>query len=700
MSIQIYPVIPVEPQCSDYTVFVNGKQVATNTARVSAVPFNRRWPGHQRDISQSEAIQFLSLAADQPIDFEIIPNLPFDIDKLKIRPRSLGIKPTLRDGKICFTLPHPAYFTVEAYGRNKALHLFVDPIKDYGVDPRDPNVIYFGEGEHDVGTIHIQSGQTLYLEEGAVVYACVRAVDAKDIRILGRGILDNSRNKEQIYYQANVENNSAAVTNAKRLHTVQIEYCDNVTIDGITVRDSLVYNIRPIACTDLTIRNIKIIGCWRYNSDGIDMHNCLNVHISDCFLRTYDDSICVKGFDFYHAGDFQKALLDATYRNGRVYNVFKNVLIENCVVWNDWGNALEIGAETRAEEIADIRFLNCDVIHVTGNVCDCYNVDYADVHHITWENINIEADEIIPKPLIQKNDSETYVNTDPNFVPNAIAARVEHHHEYSAGSERRGKNRELLFKNIRYFSDRPLRAQFFGYDANHKTENVLISGIYHNESPIERIDGSGWDIREFTENIRLEVPDYRELEKNTVDSMGQLSGDALLRSADAKDGVKVMFVGNSITLHSVRPQIGWHGNWGMAASSEEKDYVHIVQSEIRKRHPDASFCICQVADWERCYKNGGELLEKYAFARDFGADLIILRFVENCPGDNFDHETFYAELTRLMDYLNPTGKAKFIVTTGFWRHPGDRELIRYAEDHGYPCVELGDLGTDDRMKAI
>lgn len=42
MSVRVYPVTKTENQCTDYTVKINGKQVELNTARVSAIPFNRR----------------------------------------------------------------------------------------------------------------------------------------------------------------------------------------------------------------------------------------------------------------------------------------------------------------------------------------------------------------------------------------------------------------------------------------------------------------------------------------------------------------------------------------------------------------------------------------------------------------------------------------------------------------------------------
>ena len=505
MSYRVYSVVGTEPTCNDYRVRVNGQEQSLNTARVSAFPFNRRWPGHQRQLEQTEVIQFLSLAtdgSDEPLSFEIIPQAPFE--NVKIRPMSLGLVPRVENGVIKFTLDRPAYFTVEPYGRNRALHIFADPMPSYSVDIHSPDVLYFGAGEHDVGLLELKSNQTLFLDEGAVVYACVRATDAENIRILGRGILDNSRNKEQILFKVNAENNDEAVANALREHTVQLEYCTNVEIDGITIRDSLLYNIRPIGCKDLTIKNVKIIGCWRYNSDGIDMHNCENVHISKCFIRTFDDSICVKGFDCYYESDVEKAVHAATYRNGKVYDVFKNVLVEECVIWNDWGKCLEIGAETKAEEICDVTFRDCDLIHLTGTALDCMNVDYADVHDIKFQSINIECDEVIPVPMLQGKDEDLYENKHPHYMPTTVAATVVYHHEYSKGSgDRRGKNRDMLFENIFVFGDKMPIVKFCGYDEEHKTENVLIHNLFLNGEPIHQLSDENWRIGDFTSNITL-----------------------------------------------------------------------------------------------------------------------------------------------------------------------------------------------------
>lgn len=504
MALKIYPINRTENQCEDYKVKINGKQVELDTARVSAVPFNRRWPGHQRALEQTELINFLSCSADEPITFEITPKNPFE--KIDIRPKSLGIVPEKTDnGTIIFTLNRPAYFTVEPYGRNNALHIFVDPLTNYNIDLNDENVLYFGKGEHEVGEIELKSNQTLFIDEGAVVYACVKALDAENIKILGRGILDNSHNKEKILFEYNAENNDTAINNAVRQHTIQLEYCTDIEIEGITIRDSLVYNIRPIGCKNLHIANVKIVGCWRYNSDGIDMHNCEDVLIENCFLRTFDDSICIKGFDCYYDGDVEKAVNEAMYRNGKSYDVFKNVVVKNCVVWNDWGKSLEIGAETRGKEIFNILFEECDVIHVCGPVLDCYNVDYAEVHDVEYRNINVEYDDIIPTGKIQTFDNEIYINENRDYCPPIICVIVEFHHEYSTGGTRRGINRNITFKNISLFGKHAPILCFKGFDAKHKTKDILIENLCWNDTPITELDKNRFIVGEFTENIILKA---------------------------------------------------------------------------------------------------------------------------------------------------------------------------------------------------
>ena len=47
-----------------FTVWLNGKELPVQKARVSAFPLNRVWPGKQRDMDQTEWTEFVSFDLD------------------------------------------------------------------------------------------------------------------------------------------------------------------------------------------------------------------------------------------------------------------------------------------------------------------------------------------------------------------------------------------------------------------------------------------------------------------------------------------------------------------------------------------------------------------------------------------------------------------------------------------------------------
>ena len=65
-------------------------------------------------------------------------------------------------------------------------------------------------------------------------------------------------------------------------------------------------------------------------------------------------------------------------------------------------------------------------------------------------------------------------------------------------------------------------------------------------------------------------------EKNTVKATEQVKKDRYVEDFQKDGKVKVLFIGNSITRHEPKPEIGWDNDWGMAASCRENDYVHVA----------------------------------------------------------------------------------------------------------------------------
>ena len=478
MSVKVYKVTKTADICEDYEVFVNGERVELNTARVSAYPFNRRWPGHQRQKEQTELINFLSLEADEEFELKIVPKIPSL--NLRIRPKTLDAEARIfANGEIVMRSPgNVGQFTVEPYGRNKALHVFVDPVSDYKIDPNDKNLIYFGAGEHDVGNIYLKSGQTVFIDEGAVVYATIFGIHVENVKIIGRGILDNSRNLEVELFEANVDNNDAAVENVLREHTVNLVGCKNIEIDGITIRDSLVYNIDSMSCENVHINNIKIIGCWRFNSDGIHFSNCSDCSLTNSFVRTYDDSICVRGFANY---EYDRFLNDEKEED--LSFVCQNIIVKNCVVWNDWGKNLQVGTETFAKEIKGIVFEDCKLIHLTGIAMAMWLVDNAHISDVTFRSITVENDDYLLKQCIQGSDSQVYSDTYDTDHGGCLANfAISQHFEYSLIKTREelGKISGVTLEDIHLHSMQKPLFYFFGENPNSPCENITVKNVYWN----------------------------------------------------------------------------------------------------------------------------------------------------------------------------------------------------------------------------
>ena len=48
-----------------------------------------------------------------------------------------------------------------------------------------------------------------------------------------------------------------------------------------------------------------------------------------------------------------------------------------------------------------------------------------------------------------------------------------------------------------------------------------------------------------------------------------------------KKDIKVLVVGNSIVKHSPASYLGWYGDWGMAATSPDKDFLHVYNKLLQ-----------------------------------------------------------------------------------------------------------------------
>lgn len=190
-----------------------------------------------------------------------------------------------------------------------------------------------------------------------------------------------------------------------------------------------------------------------------------------------------------------------------------------------------------------------------------------------------------------------------------------------------------------------------------------------------------------------------DLIKNDVPAVGQLEeNDCVSFCLAERADLKILFLGNSITRHGKAENLGWYGDWGMAASAREKDYVHRLVGLLQKDGKRVSYCVANLSEWERT-RDASLLFARYAQAKQFGADVVVVRLGENARLAEYlqEFEPCYREMT---EFFSENG-ARTVLTDLFWEYePFDNFVQSFAREKGYAFVKLHDLGGLNEMKAL
>jgi len=127
--------------------------------------------------------------------------------------------------------------------------------------------------------------------------------------------------------------------------------CKKILLEGVTFQNSPAWNLHPLLCEDLTLRNLQVKNPWyAQNGDGVDVESCKNVLIEGSTFDVGDDGICIKsGRD----------------EAGRKRGVpTENVIVRNNVVYHAHGGFV-IGSEMSGGAkniwVYDCSFIGTDI---------------------------------------------------------------------------------------------------------------------------------------------------------------------------------------------------------------------------------------------------------------------------------------------------------------------------------------------------
>jgi len=116
---------------------------------------------------------------------------------------------------------------------------------------------------------------------------------------------------------------------------IQPYRCKNVLIEGVTLKNSPMWQVHPVLCTNVTVRKMTITGADLNresgpNTDGCDPESCKDVLIKDCNFNTGDDCIAIKA---------------GRNEDGRRVNApSENIVIQDCHM-KDGHGGVTIGSE-------------------------------------------------------------------------------------------------------------------------------------------------------------------------------------------------------------------------------------------------------------------------------------------------------------------------------------------------------------------
>ena len=310
-----------------WSAAADGKPLVVHWARsMDPVPFY----SILEDRGGTYAFASFDLAA--PTVISLKPASRRDLSRTRIRPEGVPARIVgIGVDEVKVKVDAPCKFSLEPDGCRAPVFVFAEAPERNLPDFADPKVKVVEPGLHQAGekgVLVLKDGETLYLKRGAVLEGSVVA-RGRNIRICGRGILDGSRWEWHRHPYGRM---------------LEADHCANLTVEDITIRGSGVWTIVPVGCDGVTVRNVKICNGRVQNDDGLDVCNSRNVLVEDCFFRTNDDAIALKGL-VASDGDVE------------------NVTVRNSTFWVDFARFALLGHESRARCMRNVRFENIDVLN-------------------------------------------------------------------------------------------------------------------------------------------------------------------------------------------------------------------------------------------------------------------------------------------------------------------------------------------------
>lgn len=139
-------------------------------------------------------------------------------------------------------------------------------------------------------------------------------------------------------------------------------------------------------------------------------------------------------------------------------------------------------------------------------------------------------------------------------------------------------------------------------------------------------------------------------------------------TGESRGTVKILFLGNSITLHPMCSY--WWGEWGMAASARDRDYVHQLVT-MEAEDYDVGYTVVNFSAWEAQSHDRAETLDFIASFLQKQYDYVIIQLGENISDDSTLESDYRELVNRINESQAEDGRpADILIVGGFWETDG------------------------------
>lgn len=262
----------------------------------------------------------------------------------------------------------------------RSIQAGIDFISEHG-----GGVLEFSVGRYLTGSIHLKSNVELRLLEGAVLvgstnpydydmvegnYGFLLAKGQKNISVKGKGVIDgrgfdcalNFLNQVHLGFLEDTTKNDRVT---KRPKLIYFRECENVTIEGVNLRNAAEWTLVTDQCENLLISGILLDSKNYWNNDGLDIVDCRHVVVKDSFIDASDDAICFKSHSAEH--------------------LCEDIEVRNCVARSS-ASAFKFGTVSRGG-FKNIRIINNKVFDTHRSAITIQSVDGGEIENILVDSL-------------------------------------------------------------------------------------------------------------------------------------------------------------------------------------------------------------------------------------------------------------------------------------------------------------------------